>query len=351
MKLLSKLSNVLLTSIAILIIAPALTHGQQLTMPEASQKAKVMQRIGLTDIEIEYHSPLTKGRTIWGEVVPYGEVWRAGANENTTIRFTSAVKIEGKPLPAGIYGLHMIPTTGTWTIIFSKNSTSWGSFFYKESEDALRVTVKTNVSENQDWLSYQFTALQPNATIATLRWEKLTVPFKIEVDVKEVVYENMTNELRGVNGFSSESFLQASRYCLNNNIHLDQAMTWVNTSIEMQETFGNLNVKSKLLALQGQTVSADSLSKKALTIANEAQLNQYGYDLIGQKKIKDAVTIFQMNVKKYPASWNAYDSLAEAYALDGNKKDAVKNYKIALSKSPQAQHKRIEDAIKVLETK
>lgn len=338
-------------SILLLILFPALSRGQQLTMPEASQKATVMQRIGLTDIEIVYHSPLAKGRSIWGDVVPYGEVWRAGANENTTIRFTSDVKIEGKPLAAGIYGLHMIPTTGTWTIIFSKNSTSWGSFFYKESEDALRVTVKTNATENQDWLSYQFTALQPTSTIATLRWEKLSVPFKIDVNVKEVVYESMILELRGVNGFSSESFLQASRYCLNNNFHLDQAMTWVNESIEMQETFGNLNVKSKLLALQGQTVSADSLHKKALTIANEAQLNQYGYDLIGQKKIKEAVTIFQMNVKKYPASWNAYDSLAEAYALDGNKKEAVKNYKIALSKAPQAQHKRIEAAIKVLETK
>jgi tetratricopeptide (TPR) repeat protein len=349
MKLKNKLRNAFYLSLAILNLAPAVIHAQQLTMPETSQMATVKQRIGLTDIEIVYHSPLAKGRTIWGDVVPYGEVWRAGANENTTIYFSSDVKIEGKALPAGIYGLHMIPTTGTWTVIFSKNSTSWGSYFYKDSEDALRVTVKTNVSENQDWLSYQFTALQPTSAVATLRWEKLTVAFKIEVNVKEMVYESMSLELRGVNGFSAESFLQASRYCSNNSMHLDQAMAWINQSIEIQETFGNLNQKSKLLALQGQTASADSLSKKALSIANEAQLNQYGYDLIGQKKIKEAVTIFQLNVKKYPASWNAYDSLAESYALDGNKKDALKNYKIALSKAPKAQHKRIEDAIKSLE--
>lgn len=333
----------------LLLMVSAISRAQQLTMPEASQLATVTQRIGLTDIEIVYHSPLANGRAIWGKLVPYNEVWRAGANENTTIRFSTDVQIEGKPLAAGTYGLHMIPTTGAWTVIFSKNATSWGSFFYNESEDALRVTVTTNVAENQDWLSYQFTALKPASTIVTMHWEKLTVPFKIEVNVKEVVYQSITEQLRGVNGFSSESFLQAARYCLNNNIHLDQAMNWANQSIEIQETFGNLNVKSKLLALQGQTASADSLQKKALSIANEAQINQYGYDLIGQKKVKDAIAIFQMNVKKYPNSWNAYDSLAEAFGLDGNKKDAIKNYKTALAKAPQAQHKRIEDAIKALE--
>src|SRR5580765_806371 len=124
------------------LIIPYVMYSQNLTMPEASQKAMVMHRIGLTDITITYHSPLVKGRKIWGELVPYNEVWRAGANENTTISFSTNVMIEGKPLSAGTYGLHTIPTENEWTIIFSKNSTSWGSFFYDKSEDALRVMVK-----------------------------------------------------------------------------------------------------------------------------------------------------------------------------------------------------------------
>ncbi|MEO8146570.1 MAG: DUF2911 domain-containing protein [Bacteroidia bacterium] len=327
-------------------------YAQNLTTPEASQKAMVMQRIGLTDITITYHSPLVKGRTVWGALVPYNEVWRAGANENTTITFTTNVRVEGKQLSAGTYGLHMIPSATDWTIIFSKNSTSWGSFFYDKNEDALRVDVKpVSVTDNQEWLNYQFADLQPGSAIATLRWEKLKVPFKIETDLKEVVYNSMKNELRGVNGFSWQAPLQAARYCLNNNIHLDDAMALADQSIGVQENFSNLMVKSKLLALKGETERADSLSKKALTMADEAQLNQYGYDLINQKKVKDAIAILQTNVKRYPASWNVYDSLAEAYDLDGNKKDAIANYKIALAKAPEAQKSRITGVIKNLEGK
>ena len=326
-------------------------RSQNLTMPETSQKAMVMQRIGLTDITITYHSPLVKERKIWGEVVPYNEIWRAGANENTTISFTSAVMIEGKPLSAGTYGLHMIPGETKWTIIFSKNSTSWGSFFYDKTEDALRVDVSPAQTEFQDWLSFQFRETTGKSTVVSLRWEKLNVSFKVEVDVKEIVYESMKNELRGADGFTWEAPLQAARYCMINNIHLDDAMKWVDQSIRTQEKFGNLMVKSKLLALKGQTKEADSLSVKAMAVADEAQLNQYGYDLINQKKIKEAIEIFRTNVKRYPDSWNVYDSLGEGYDIDGNKKDALANYKLAFAKAPAEQKSRITGIIKKLEAK
>src|SRR5580765_873560 len=123
------------------LIIPYVMYSQNLTMPEASQKAMVMHRIGLTDITITYHSPLVKGRKVWGELVPYNEVWRAGANENTTISFSSPVTINGKPLAAGTYGLHMIPTKGDWTIACSNTRWAWGSFSYDQKEDALRVTA------------------------------------------------------------------------------------------------------------------------------------------------------------------------------------------------------------------
>jgi tetratricopeptide (TPR) repeat protein len=337
--------------VILVFVLPFVSRSQNLTMPEASQKAMIMQRVGLTDITITYHSPFVKGRKVWGELVPYNEVWRAGANENTTISFTSDVMVEGKPLLSGTYGLHMIPTESKWTIIFSKNSTSWGSFFYDKAEDALRVDVTPVQAEFQEWLSYQFIETTNKSTIVSLRWEKLNVPFKVEVDVKEVVYQNMKKELRGINGFTWEAPLQAARFCLANNMHLDDAMKWADKSIQTQEKFGNLMVKSKLLALKGQTKEADSLSKKAMAIADEAQLNQYGYDLISQKKIKEAIEIFKMNVKRYPDSWNVYDSLGEAYDMDGNKKDALVNYKLALAKAPAEQKSRITGVIKKLEGK
>src|SRR5579863_579968 len=139
-----------------------------LDLPRASQHAVIMQRIGITDITINYHGPLVKGRTIWGKVVPYGEVWRAGANENTTIKFADAVTIEGKPLDKGTYGLHMIPGQNEWTVIFSKQHTAWGSFTYKESEDALRVTVKPQASEFHEALTYDFNDVKPDSAVATL---------------------------------------------------------------------------------------------------------------------------------------------------------------------------------------
>src|SRR5262245_21034472 len=145
----------------------------ELNIPRVSQRGSVTQRIGLTNITINYHRPAVGGREIWGKVVPYGKVWRAGANENTTISFTDDVTVEGKALAGGTYGLHMIPDKDQWTIIFSKNSTSWGSFSYDEKEDALRVTTKPQPVEFREVLAYTFDEVKPDSTTAALRWEKL----------------------------------------------------------------------------------------------------------------------------------------------------------------------------------
>jgi hypothetical protein len=322
-------------------------HAQQreLQKPEASQQASVMQRIGLTDISISYHSPLAKGRTIWGEVVPYNEVWRAGANDNTVITFSTDVKVEGKALAAGTYGLHMIPTPKDWTVIFSKNSSAWGSFFYNEKEDALRVTVKPVAAEMQDWLSYSFADPKPDQVSMQLRWEKLMVPVNISAEVHEIVLASMKAELTHISGFFWSGYNQAAAYCIKNNIHLDQAAEWVDKSISMQKNFTNLNTKSSLLAKQGKTQEADALKKEAVALADEAQLNMYGYELLGQGKNAEAIEIFKMNVKRYPASWNVYDSLAEGQEKSGDVKNATANYKLALAKAPEGQKDRINKAI------
>ncbi len=337
--------------ICLFVVSSLQAQQRELTKPEASQAAMVMQRIGLTDIVINYHSPLVKGRTIWGDLVPYNEVWRAGANENTTISFSTNVKIEGKPLSAGTYGLHMIPSPKEWIIIFSKSSAAWGSFFYDEKEDALRVTVNPQQAEMQDWLSYSFSSPQPESVSAMLRWEKLSVSFKIAIDVPEVVYQRMRKELTNINGFFWEGHNQAADYCIQQKIHLDDASKWIDKSIGIQKTFANLNTKSKLLVLQGKQTEADALKKEALTLADENQLNTYGYNLLGKDKTNEAIEVFHMNAKRYPASWNVYDSLAEALEKSGDKKGAITNYKTALAKAPDNQKKRLETTIKKLEGK
>ncbi len=338
-------------AIAIALSANHIIAQTELKKPEMSQAATVSQRIGLTDIIISYHSPLTKGRKVWGELVPYNEVWRAGANENTTISFSSAVNIEGKELAAGTYGLHMIPSEKSWTIIFSKNNWAWGSFFYKETDDALRVTVSPETAANQEWLSYHFANPQAKAATIQMHWEKLIIPIRLEIDVADVVFEHMKKELANINGFFWQGHNQAANYCIQNNIHLDEAEKWINKSIALQKNFTNLNTKSKLMELQGKTQEASALRKDAYVLADEVELNAHGYELVNQSKLAEALDIFKMNVKRYPSSWNVYDSLGEVQELMGDKKSATSNYKIALGKAPEAQHKRIKDILKKLEGK
>jgi Protein of unknown function (DUF2911) len=175
----------------------ASSHAQNvLVLPEDSQRAQVMQRVGITDITISYHRPLVKGRKVWGGLVPYGQVWRAGANENTTIEFSDPVTIEGNPLPKGIYGLHTIPGADEWTVIFSKNSTSWGSFTYDQAEDALRVTVKPQPADFHEALTYDFDEVKPDAATVPLRWEKLAVPIHVQVNVNEIVLQGLQKQVR-----------------------------------------------------------------------------------------------------------------------------------------------------------
>ena len=205
----------------------------ELKLPTLSQRSIVTQRIGLTDITINYCRPLVGGREIWGKAVPYGRVWRAGANENTTISFTDDVSIEGKPLPAGTYGLHTIPAADQWTIIFSKNSTSWGSFSYDEKEDALRVTVKPRPAEFTEALAYTFDELKPDSAAATLRWEKVAVPFHVSADVNAIVLRSIQNQLRNTGGFTWAGYDEAANWLLDTNQNLDQAMKWEDRSIQI----------------------------------------------------------------------------------------------------------------------
>src|SRR4051812_46722803 len=224
--------------IAILLAVVALGGSVRadLNLPDVSQMAVIKQRVGLTDIKITYHRPLVNGRKIWGGLVPLGEVWRAGANENTVVEFGDAVTVEGQPLAKGTYGLHMIPTADTWTVIFSKMATAWGSYTYDQKEDALRVTVKPRATEMEEALEYEFEDLKPDSATMTLKWEKLAVPMKLAVSLDTTV-ANIRGQMRGISQFQWQAANQAAHFCLTHKVNLDEALKWVNISIQNEERF------------------------------------------------------------------------------------------------------------------
>ena len=330
-------------AVAALAALPALGQAA-LTLPEASPKATVAQTVGMTDIAISYHRPAVNKRTVWGDLVPYGEVWRAGANENTTISFSSPVTVGGKPLAAGTYGLHMIPTKSDWTIAFSKQAHAWGSFSYDEKEDALRITVNPKPADFEERLSYRFVDPTMDGVTALLHWEKLEVPFAIGVDTKAVTLASIQDQLRGLPRFGWQGWNQAANWASNNG-YLNQGLEWADRSLGLAETFQNLRTKAALLEKKGDTKTAAALRDKSLRLANENDINLYAYQLMNQKKMDEAIAMFQKNVKDHPTSWNTYDSLAEGYATKGDKKLAVDNYTKALNMAPEAQKKRIADTI------
>lgn len=251
--------------VAIHLTGSALAQ-QQLDLPRPSPNATVSQMVGVTKVSIQYSSPGVKGRKVWGDLVPYGEVWRTGANENTTITFSTPVKIGGKELPAGTYGLQTIPTEGDWTVIFSKNADLWGAFNYKPENDALRIQVKPQtVADSLERMTFTFEDTTDTSSNVVLRWEKLRVPFTVEVDTPKLVTAKVQEAVRWQTPF------QAANYCIQNNTCLDEAGRWIDASIALQENFNNLRAKAMLLAKKNDTKGAATYGERALAAAKTAQ--------------------------------------------------------------------------------
>jgi hypothetical protein len=332
---------VLLLSAA--ITSPALAQAPVLTLPEPSQQASITQRVGLTDLTVTFHRPAVRKRPIWGTVVPFGEVWRAGANENTVLTLSSPATIGGQQVPAGAYGVHMIPAKGDWTIILSKESTAWGSFFYDQKNDAARFTVTPRPAEHQEHLGYSFEDPTETGVSLVMRWEKLAVPIAIAVDTSAVVLESLRRELHGLPGFFWQSLARAANWAAQHNASLDEADAWADRAVSLNRNFTTLRAKALVAEKRGDAAAGASLRQEALTLANEADMNAHGYELLQSGKVDEAIEVFRNNTKKYPESWNVYDSLGEALALKGDKAGAKMQYEKALSMVRDAvNRKRIE---------
>jgi tetratricopeptide (TPR) repeat protein len=332
---------------------PGASYGQSvvLNLPAPSQSAEVSQRIGLTDITIQYHRPLVKGRKIWNGLVPYDKVWRAGANENTTIRFSDPVLIESKPLDAGTYGLHIIPKANEWTIIFSKNSTSWGSFTYDQAEDALRVTVKPRAADMHNALTYEFDQLQPDSVVVALAWEKIAVQFKIAVDVHAVVQASLKKQLRNLSQATWMSWNDAANYLLAEKLALVDALLYADKSIENEDRYDNEITKSRVLTALDRKDEAAAAQNKALALASPLQVHSYARQLLGEKHREEAFTIFNDNALKHPDQWFVYTGLARVYSAQGKFEDAAMEMKIAWAAAPDSQKNYLDGLVRQLEAK
>jgi len=344
------------------LIAVMATPGfsQLTTLPDGgNKKAMVGERVGITDVTIQYNRPGVKGREgkIWGQLVHSGYAdlgfgtskqapWRAGANENTTMEFSADVSIEGEPLSAGKYGFFIAYDPNECTLIFSKNNTSWGSFFYKPEEDALRVKVKPVAADKTvEWLKYEFMNQTENSATIALLWEKMMIPFKVEVDLNKLQIESFRRELRGERSFSPgwQSYLQAARFTLQRNVDLEEGLQWADQAVSDQfvgeANFLTLSTKADILYKLGRNVEADTIMKKAMPLGNMQQLHQYGRQLLAQKKNKEALEVFKMNYQKNPNQFTTLVGLTRGYSANADYKNALKYANLALPLAPNALNK------------
>ena len=323
--------------------------SQGVTTPRTpSPASEVSQTIGISRITVNYSRPSVKGREIWGKLVPYGwnvqafglqnsAPWRAGANENTTIRFSHDAKVEGQTVPAGIYGLtFVINKDNTGEVILSKDSRSWGSFFYDAKNDQQRSKITVRDNAFTELLTYDFINLTKTSAELVLNWEKKQFPVKIEFDVDNIVIANAEEELKSTAGFSWLGFSSAANYALQNRTHLEQGLKWINTAAAQNNTFTTLSTKSAILKEMGKTAEADSTMDKAMAMATNNELNAYGYQLMNAGQKDKAIEVFILNTKKNPKDPNTFDSLGEAYFTNGDTKNAIASFKKSLSMNPNA---------------
>ena len=324
-----------------------------------NQKASVTQHIGPVRITIDYSSPAVHGPDgkdrrgqIWGKLVPYGLTdlgyglgkpapWRAGANENTVFDVSENVTIEGKPLPAGRYGLHMIAGPEDWTLVFSKDANAWGSFNYDPASDFMRETVKPHKHEYREYLTYEFPVRRPAEAVAEMQWEDLAVSWNIEVEnIADLYISKLKENLTNVQGFGWRGWVAASQYCVAENTHLDLALEWAEIAVSKpnigEANFSTLSNKAAVLEKMGRNADAAAAMQLAVQhrSATPLDLHQYGRRLLAEKKNKEAMDVFRLNNDRNGDQWPIHVGLARGYAAIGDNAQALDHARKALTQAP-----------------
>jgi hypothetical protein len=224
----------------------------QVELPRLSPNASVNQKIGYTNITVEYCRPSVHNRKIWGDLVPYNKVWRTGANEATTIQFSTDVTVDGNKIPAGRYSLFTIPDVKEWTIIFNKVDKQWGAFNYKEDQDFIRFKVTPKENEFVESLIFYFSDITQNSVLLNIAWEKIKVSFKIEIDVLTQAYQKVKEGLANAKADDWQSYASSANYFADNNVYLDDALIWIDKAISIGDNYYPFFVKAKILFKQNK---------------------------------------------------------------------------------------------------
>ena len=349
------MKKIFLTGAVLFVLLYSSTAQMDLPPSGGNPRATVSEEVGITSITIKYSRPDVNKREgkIWGDgnVVTYGftsqnlitnqntQPWRAGANENTTITFEHDVKVEGKELKAGTYGLHVALWPDKATLIFSNQSDAWGSYYYDQKYDALRVDVKpVALDKSVEWLKYEFVEHREKYCVIALQWEKLSVPFKVDVDVDNIVLARMREQVTGQRGFNAFNMLAAANYFVNKNIHLEEALAW-NQRAALTKTFATLNALGTAYTKLNRLKEADSTMNEAIAFANAGQITGYGRSLITAKRLDRALEIFNANQKKFGDVYAVNAGFMSYYSAKADYKKALDHANKALAQAPNDQAK------------
>ncbi|WP_162052059.1 DUF2911 domain-containing protein [Pontibacter pamirensis] len=272
---------------AALLLGAGATQAQGIKMPAASPSQKVEQAVGLSTVSVDYSRPSVKGRTVFGDLVPYGKVWRTGANASTVIKFTDDVTIEGKQIPAGEYAILTIPNKDEWTVILSKNTKLGGNVAaYKQEEDQARFTVKPQQNPRKvESFTVNFTNLQPDAADVEILWDNTIVPFTIKTDIDSQVMSQIKKEAIDNANADPNVYAAAASYYLQTNRDLKQALNWMKKANANEPKFWNLHTQAKIEAQLKDYKSAVKTAERSMAEAQKAQ-NQ-DYVALNQKAIAD----------------------------------------------------------------
>ena len=341
--------------IAIFVITQ--TSIAQMDLPPSGNnpRATLTEEVGITSISIKYSRPDVNKREgkIWGELIPYGfsslnlntnknnMPWRAGANENTTISFEHDVKVEGKNLKAGTYGLLMAVWPDSGTLIFSNQTEAWGSFYYDDKNDALRVTVKPVVLDKSvEYLKYEFIEQKEKYCVIALQWEKLSIPFRVDVDVDNIVIAKLREQVTGQKGFNQLNLVAAANYCLNKNMNLEEALAWSQRAAGLR-SFSTLNTLGTAYTKLNRLQQADSAMNEALLFASANQYMGYGRSLIAAKRADKALEIFSANQRKNGDVYAVNAGFMSYYSAIGDFTKALTYANMAMTQAPNDATKKI----------
>lgn len=258
--------------IPLLLLAGALLAAQapapvQLKPFRVSPPATVSQGLGLSTVKVEYSRPAVKGREIWGGLVPFGQVWRAGANSATVFTFSDPVTVEGRPLPAGSYAFFVVPGPDRWTLVFNRKAAQWGAYAHAPQDDALRFEVASQPASHAEWLRFDLDPEGADGIRCTLAWERRRASFLVKMDVKGIYWKHLEETLAQADPGQWAPWYQAAAYCFQEGIQPERMSAWLETSLKAQETWWNLELKAKVLHRSGRTGEALPLLERALALS------------------------------------------------------------------------------------